>query len=111
MGISAMTWKTKEISQEEIDRYKVLVVEFIEKTKGWKSQEYSIRYVTTLEDAPLSAFNVIRHDAREEMRKADGFGLHPTGEIQVFLHTQEMRAFAEYEEFKRIREEAKNKVQ
>ena len=103
MGTNAMSWKVKkDVPQEEIENYKTLAVEFIEKTKGWAQQEYDIRYINILENAPLATFNVLRHDAREEMRKIDGFGSHPTGELQVYIHTKEMRAFADYEEFKRI---------
>ena len=44
------------------------------------------------------------------MTKKKRLGFHPTGEVHIYIHTEEMRAFSDYDEFYRIKEEAEEKL-
>jgi hypothetical protein len=104
---SAMDWNTrKDVPQEEIARYATLVIEYVRNEKGWNPGEYRMRFITALADAPLAAFNVIHRDGVKD-RKAippGAVGVHPL-EFEVYIQTEEMRAFGDSEEFSRTREE------
>ena len=93
-----------DVSEEEISAYKPLAVEFIRKTKGWEPEEYKLEYRMTLSSAPLATLDAMRYDALQEMKmtKKKRLGFHPTGEVHIYIHTEEMRAFSDNEEFNRI---------
>ena len=101
-----------DVSEEEISAYKPLAVEFIRKTKGWEPEEYKLEYRMTLSSAPLATLDAMRYDALQEMKmtKKKRLGFHPTGEVRVYIQTEEMRAFSDYDEFYRIKEEAEEKL-
>ncbi len=99
-----------DIEQDEIDRYAALVVEYVREKKGWEPEEYRLQFGIALADAPLALFHVIPWKALEEIRKSTrkGLGMHPL-EFEVYIQTDEMRAFGDDEEFFRILKDAQAK--
>ncbi len=100
-----------DIEQEEIDHYAALVVAYVKETKGWEPGEYRMRFVIALADAPYAIFHVTHNKAIEEIRRAKPtLGVHPL-EFDVYVQTEEMRAFDDYKEFadayQKIREKKK----
>lgn len=57
-------------------------------------------------DAPLVVFNVIHYDGVRDLKEnpPKGFGIHPL-ELQVFIQTDEMRAFDDNKEYHRVIDE------
>ncbi len=99
-----------DIEQEEIDRYAAVVAAYVKEKKGWEPGEYRMRFIIAIADAPLAAFNVIHNKGLEELRQSPpkGQGFHPL-EMQVYVQTEEMRAFDDGREYIRLIEEAREK--
>ena len=106
-----MGWNVRtDITQEEFDRYVAVVIDYVKERKGWNPREYRIRFITALADAPLVAVNVIHYDGVKDLKANPprGFGVHPL-EMQVYVHTEKMRAFEGVEEYHQIRNQARER--
>ena len=107
---TAMAWKFRnDVTQEEIDRYAAVAADYIYSVKGWHPAEYRMRFIAVLADAPLAAFNVSLIEYLKELKTntPQGFSSDPQFEIQVYVHTGEMRAFDDAEEYHLIRKQAR----
>jgi hypothetical protein len=98
----------KNVSQDEINKYAAIVVDYVKHKKGWNIEEYSIQFITILDDAPLASFNVIHNDKANERKinPPTRFGIDQKFEMQVYIQIDEMRIFEDSNEFIRILEES-----
>ena len=93
-----------EIAKEQQLVYIALLTEYIRKTKDWEPEEYIVRYKISFPAAHLVSFDAVRYDALPDILDTTQrrLGFHPTGEVRLFIQTEEMRAFSDNEEFNRI---------
>jgi len=106
-----MSVKTRAATAEEKKQWAALVRAHVILVKGWKPEEFRIYYVTTLADAPLATFNTIHVDGIRDLKEnpPQGFEVRPFS-LQVFVQTEELRAFDDTDEYYRIKREAQEKA-